>query len=373
MLTPLTIALRQTALTVLVTSRGQERGTNMSRRKPVFLIVDTCVWLDLAKDYAQRPLLAALEELVRMRFVGLIAPEIVLDEFARNKDRVIEESGRSIAGTLKRAKELLGKHGDKSRKLEAIQQLNDLDQQAVNYRDSAEEAMVRIGALFKEAEVVKSSAEAKLRAADRALSGRAPFHRQRNGMADALLIETYADIRREKGCRFAFVSHNTKDFSAQVADERLPHPDIASYFSKDKSRYFIKLGDALNVFRPDEFADVMIEQTWFEPPRRYTDILQAISKFTDQVWYNRHQNWRIKLEEGTATLIPDNEERGRDPYGKRIHESVWRGAERAAREKELKYGIDELGPWDDFEWGMINGKLSALRWVLGEEWDMLDT
>jgi len=26
-----------------------------------------------------------------------------------------------------------------------------------------------------------------------------------------------------------------------------------------------------------------------------------------------------------------------------------------------------------FEWGMINGKLSALRWVMGDEWDMLDT
>src|SRR5689334_21041103 len=100
-------------------------------RRPVFLVIDTCVWLDLAKDYSQRLLLTTLEELVRMGCVNLIVPQIVLDEFARNRERVIEESRRSIAGTLRRAKEMLAKFGDAKDKDQAIQQLNEVDQKSV--------------------------------------------------------------------------------------------------------------------------------------------------------------------------------------------------------------------------------------------------
>jgi hypothetical protein len=40
---------------------------------------------------------------------------------------------------------------------------------------------------------------------------------------------------------------------------------------------------------------------------------------------------------------------------------------------EERYGKDNIGPWDDRGWGFVNGKPSALSWVLGGEWDFLDT
>ena len=47
----------------------------------------------------------------------------------------------------------------------------------------------------------------------------------------------------------------------------------------------------------------------------------------------------------------------------------------AMHQVERKYGKKRLRSYysDDFGWGMLNGKLSALRWVMGAEWDFLDT
>jgi hypothetical protein len=44
------------------------------------ILVDTCIWLDLAKDYQQQAILTALEELIRQKEVALILPRTVVDE-----------------------------------------------------------------------------------------------------------------------------------------------------------------------------------------------------------------------------------------------------------------------------------------------------
>ena len=82
------------------------------------ILIDTCVWLDLAKDYRQRALLGALEELIRHGEVSLIIPRVIVDEVSRNKARIIEESNRSLSGSLKRVKEAVDKYGEALRRVQ---------------------------------------------------------------------------------------------------------------------------------------------------------------------------------------------------------------------------------------------------------------
>ena len=56
-----------------------------------------------------------------------------------------------------------------------------------------------------------------------------------------------------------------------------------------------------------------------------------------------------------------------------IQRDIWKGAIKAARRTERDTKRKILGLGMILSGGMINGKLSALRWVLGDEWDMLDT
>lgn len=94
-----------------------------------------------------------------------------------------------------------------------------------------------------------------------------------------------------------------------------------------------------------------------EPIKSVKAIVAAEQEHFDRVWYDRHQGWAAMVKAGHAK--PSRE--------------LWRTARAAARRLEKKYGKKNLGPYSDFEWGMINGKLSTLRWVLGDEWDMLDS
>jgi len=342
---------------------------------PTSILVDTCVWLDIAKDYRQQPLLSAIEELVERGLVILMVPQIVLDEFANNKPKIIEESRRSLSGVIKRVKDVVDRFGEGRGKASVLKQLGDIDHRAATLGEAVNESIGRIEKLLTTARPIPTSDAAKLRAADRAIEKKAPFHRQKNGINDAVLIELYAVAVAEGASdemQYAFVTHNKHDFSAVHADERTPHPDIAACFGK-RSSYSVNLGELLNAIAPDIVEDIRFEHEWTDEPRRLSQILSSIDELFDKIWYNRHQNLKYRIETGKTKIVEKETFPVKDHARRPIQRDVWQRAQKAAKKVEKKYGAENLGPWTDFEWGMLNGKLSALRWVLGDEWDMLDT
>lgn len=339
------------------------------------LLVDTCVWLDLAKDHRQESLLSILEELIQEKEVALILPRTVVDEFDRNKERIAEESCRSLSSVLKRVKEVVSKFGEGKGKQIALDQLNDVDHKIPILGEAAVESISRIEKLFREASIIEISKEIKLRAAQRAIDGTAPFHRDRNGINDAILFELYSDVvkgAQSVGFRFAFVTHNTKDFSHPAGNNRLPHPDIAASFSRIKSLYSVSLSETIRKVQPALPPDLVTVEEWTQEPRRLTEILEAMEEFVDKIWYNRHHNLRHRIATGRIKIV-EKEKWSIRNNARTIQREIWDGARMGAKRLEKKYGSKNLGPWSDFEWGMLNGKLSALRWTLGDEWDMLDT
>jgi hypothetical protein len=115
----------------------------------------------------------------------------------------------------------------------------------------------------------------------------------------------------------------------------------------------------------------VIEQDWPERPRRrIAEIVAAEREFFEKAWYDRHIIFRDKVERGQITVVSPDASVVNN-RGRRIRRDVWEAGLRAAERIETRYGPHNLGPWSDFERGMISGKLSALRWVLGDEWEML--
>jgi len=91
--------------------------------------------------------------------------------------------------------------------------------------------------------------------------------------------------------------------------------------------------------------------------RTEEEVYSALERLVDQIWYNRHQGLKDRVVKKETIVAPD----------------IWKSALAAAKRIEKKYGEENLWHESDFEWGMLNGKVSALRWLIGDDWDMLDT
>ena len=342
------------------------------------VLIDTSVWLGLAEDQKQTPLLDLLVGLLSGGRMNIIVPRIVLNEFQANKARVAKSSSKSLQTHFHLVSDAIRKTtGDQREKVKILDYLMNANHLIPTVGGAAEGTLRHIETILKAATPIEASDEVKVRAADRALSKRAPCHHEnKNSMADAVLIETYFDcVKKGKaGDRFAFVTHNKLDFSLVDGHAKLPHPDIAGGFSKIKSLYFINLGECLRKIDPLQMQYMDWDRELEAEPRSLAEMQEAAHRLTLQVWHNRHKNREWEIKHGKLKVVSHEKWSRTKGYNhSEIVDEVWKGALRSAKKAERELGEGNHGPYTDFEWGMINGKLSAIRWMSGEDWDELYT
>jgi len=106
--------------------------------------------------------------------------------------------------------------------------------------------------------------------------------------------------------------------------------------------------------------------------RDVDSISDAEQEANDKVWYNRcHLAMREELKKGELKLV----KKWKSEYsGKNIMtEKSWKECLKAGKKVEKKYGKKNLIVHSGYDWGMLNGRLETLRWIMGEDWGILDT
>jgi PIN domain len=327
------------------------------------LLIDTSTWLDLAGRRTGQQWIVPLRVLKHQGRLELLIPPVVIEEFDRNRVRSEAAVTTSVLNRLRQLRRELREYaGEKHEQIwlaETAQHIPLVNAMAPqNHRE--------IDELLRSGTSVEPTDLEYARAVQRGLDKRAPFTAEKNSTADALIIETYARqiglADTEDVC--AFVTSNHRDFSLPNGDHRVPHPDLVDVFDGARSRYIYQV-EGLHELLVDQLGDEYLEEYHEvefliddEEPRTLSEIIEAEAEYFDRVWYVRS----IVMEDDRP--IPDD----------------IRAGMMAARERvETAYGRDELwkpiGPGHEEAWqyGYINGKLATLRWVLGSEWDFLDT
>ena len=106
--------------------------------------------------------------------------------------------------------------------------------------------------------------------------------------------------------------------------------------------------------------------------RRLSEVVDAAKLLDRQWWYEWHLCLKKSIENGETIIFDKNADRTTRIGLNTIERDVWELAQQGARNVVEKYGKDNFLPRNEFEVGMIAGKLSALRWILCDDWDSLD-
>ena len=122
------------------------------------VLIDTCVWLKLAEDHKHTPLLQVVENAVDRKEMKLLVPHLVVDEFRRNRARVLKASERSLTGHFQEVRNAVNKvGGDKKKTKLVLAHLAEVNHQLPKLGSPVEGTLDAIEALFAKSEIIEAS------------------------------------------------------------------------------------------------------------------------------------------------------------------------------------------------------------------------
>ena len=246
------------------------------------LIVDTCVWVDLAvTEFSLAEKLARLIEDGKAR---IVVPELIKTEWDGCKESIVEQITAAIVESRRSAIRLMSLV-DGPDWTEVSDRISSVDPISAGAKLGAQRIEAIEGILDSDVIIgVPVSGQAKALAVDHALQKKAPF-RSCNSMADALIFFAAVEwAKAERPDRAVFVTHNTKDFSdLRRGDEGVDFkerlaPDLQVLADENRLGFEVVMGRALNDIEQSVVTKEEIDrgEAVVESARILDDVLEVM-------------------------------------------------------------------------------------------------
>lgn len=225
----------------------------------VHLILDTNIWIYFAEG--QHPfVLEGIIEKVNSNEIILLVNDEIIKEWDRNKDDSLLRIGKELHKQIDYAKGLSSTL-EGADCLEYKNLISKISSSKLEYKNTIASRYNLVDDLIKNKSVnVPIKTEHKLKVIDLALSQKAPFHRKKNSVADALILLSSIDYIKENGINNVnynridvsdsiFISYNSEDFSKDIKgqDKNVIHPDLKPYLDSVGMTYERNFGRILNL------------------------------------------------------------------------------------------------------------------------------
>ncbi|XOI98804.1 PIN domain-containing protein [Paenibacillus polymyxa] len=245
-------SMRNEKTSEIVTMESGEVVRGVKRKQHLFLFLDTCVWINLAKK-GKIDSYAKIIELHLQFDAMLLIPEQLLIEWDRNKERsILKDHSDSYIDMINKAKRLEAVLSNSDQDTTVLKaNIIEAERMKIELVDEIAKSSMAITEYVMDVGYKIPTTDAfKIKTADIALQKKAPFHKNKNSFGDALLFISCMEYL-DSGSELYFITDNKTDFSSESPTDI--HPELYQ-MAED---YGIKIHYSLD---PDKTLDEIIQR-----------------------------------------------------------------------------------------------------------------